>query len=128
MKLLLDTCAALWYWSGDTRLSSKAVDALNDPRNELIFHQVSYLEITLKYSLGKLALAEAPSLLVPKAIMAYGLEYASLSNRGIQGLEDLPFHHRDPFDRLLISHARHQGLVILSADGEMPKYDVPVLW
>ncbi|WP_082408147.1 type II toxin-antitoxin system VapC family toxin [Verrucomicrobium spinosum] len=91
MKLLLDTCAALWYWAGDARLSSKAISALSDPENEVVFHQVSYLEITLRHSLGKLPMAEPPGALVPKAIKAYGIDYAVLSNRDIQAWNNCRF-------------------------------------
>ena len=128
MHLLVDTCAALWYWSGDTRLSGVAEAALRDGSNEVTFHQASYLEITLKYSLGKLPLTQAPAILIPEALRAYRFHYARLSNRDIAGLEALPFHHRDPFDRLLISHAIDRGLTVVTPDLHIADYSVPVLW
>jgi PIN domain nuclease of toxin-antitoxin system len=128
MELLLDTCAALWWWSGDDDLSSGAAAALRDPANGVVLHQASLLEITLKYSLGKLPLADAPSLLVPKAVAAYGIRYATLSDRDIAILETLPLHHRDPFDRLLVAHALDTGLTIVTPDARIAHYGARVLW
>jgi PIN domain nuclease of toxin-antitoxin system len=128
MDLLVDTCTALWYWSGDPRLSARAEEALRDPANEVWFHQVSYLEITLKYSLGKLSLSESPTILVPKALETYRFQYSALSNPDIATLETLPFHHRDPFDRLLISRALNRDWTIVTSDSAFPAYAVNLLW
>jgi PIN domain nuclease of toxin-antitoxin system len=128
MKLLLDTAAALFLWAGDERLSTDARHAIADPANELVFHQVSYLEITLKFSLGKLPLTEPPSLLVPKALEAYRIRFARLANDDIRALEALPFHHRDPFDRLLIAHSQRRGLVFVTPDSQVRRYQIPLLW
>jgi len=128
VKLLLDTVAALYLWAGDTRLSRNVARAIADLSNELVFHQVSYLEITLKYSLGKLPLAEPPATLVPKALKAYQMRYSPLSNADIRGLEELPFHHRDPFDRLLIVHSCQHQLVLATPDRSLRSYGVPMIW
>ncbi len=128
MKLLLDTCAALFLWEGNERLSAAAAAALRDPQNEVILHQVSYLEITLKHALRKLHLTEPPSQLIPKALTAYGIRFVRLSNADILGLESLPFHHRDPFDRLLISHAIGNGLIFVTSDTQARHYGIPLLW
>ena len=127
MNLLLDTCAALWLWSGDRRLSRTMEDALRAPGNTVVFHQVSYLEITLKHALNRLPMREPPSVLVPRALKAYGVEYASLSNRDIAGLEKLPWHHRDPFDRLLIAHALAGDYTVVTADRRFRDYGVAIL-
>lgn len=128
MKLLLDTCSALFLWEGNERLSATAAAALRDPQNEVFLHQVSYLEITLKHALRKLHLTEPPSQLIPKALKAYDIRFVRLSNADILGLESLPFHHRDPFDRLLISHAMGNGLVLVTPDAHAAHYGVPLLW
>lgn len=128
MNLLVDTCTALWYWSGDSRLSDAAEAALRDPDNEIWFHQASYLEITVKYSIGKLSLRKAPSTLVPEAIRKYRFSYTTLSNPDIATLETLPFHHRDPFDRLLISRALNRQWTVVTSDRAFPAYGVKVLW
>lgn len=128
MDVLVDTCAALWYWSGDIRLSARAEEVLRDPSNEVWFHQISYLEITIKFSLGKLTLAESPATLVPKALKAYRFQFSPLSNQDIARLESLPFHHRDPFDRLLISRALNQGWTVVSPDSNFWPYGVNLVW
>lgn len=128
MDLLVDTCAALWYWSGDPRLSAAAENALRDPANELWFHQISYLEITIKHSLGKLPLNETPARLVPEALKTYRFQYSPLSNSDIATLETLPFHHRDPFDRLLISRALNRNWTIVTSDSAFTAYGVNLLW
>ncbi|MEQ1843607.1 MAG: PIN domain nuclease [Verrucomicrobiales bacterium] len=89
MNLLVDTCTALWYWSGESRLSAEAEEAIRDPANEVWFHQGSYLEFTLKYSLGQLSLTEAPSTLVPRALEADRFHFTPLSTPDIAGLEKL---------------------------------------
>lgn len=128
MTLLLDTCAALWWWAGDSRLSRLAAEALGDSANKIVFHQISYLEMTIKHSLGKLPLGESPELLVPKALAAYQVGYRVLSNADIARSALLPWHHRDPFDRLLIAHAIDQSLTVVTSDGKFTEYGVPVLW
>jgi len=126
--LLLDTCAALWYWAGSPRLSETAAELIIEAENEVRIHQITYLEITLKYSLGKLDLGEPPATLIPKAIEQSGFQFARLGNRDIARLESLPFHHRDPFDRLLIAHALEHDLAVLTADNRFTAYGVEVLW
>ncbi len=128
MNLLLDTCAALYLWDGDDRLSGHVADLLRSPENRLLFHQVSFLEIVLKHSKGNLALPDSPSVLVPKALDAYGMEFAPLGNTEIAMLETLPRNHGDPFDRLLISYAIANQLVVVTPDRMFRNYEVTVIW
>ena len=128
MDYLLDTCTALYLWGGSPDLSDRAKAVIRDTRNTLWLHQVSYLEITLKHSIGKLPLSEAPFVLVPKALSAYQIRFTNLSNKDIAGLEHLPFHHRDPFDRLLVSHALNTEMTVLTPDAVFLKYGVKVVW
>lgn len=126
-RLLLDTCVAIWYWSGSERLSDTLIAELRDPENEVVFHQASYLEITIKYSIGKLTLAKPPSELIPEMLRSSQFDYQRLSNRDIAGTEHLEFHHRDPFDRLLISHAIASGAVLVSPDAKFAAYPVSLM-
>ena len=128
MKLLLDTCAALWLWKGSDRLSATAKTAIQDPNSEVVFHQISYLEITTKNVTGKLALTKPPTTFVKEAVAAYQLQYVALSDEDIAGLEKMPLHHRDPFDRLLFSHSLRNGLTLVTSDAMAAKYGVPVIW
>lgn len=128
MNLLLDTCAALWWWQGSASLSEVAVVALEKNSNEVLFHQVSYLEMALKQSLGKLTLGESAEIFLPKALDAYRINYRRLTNRDIARMTSLPWHHRDPFDRLLIAHALEHSLTIVTADPKFSAYGASVLW
>ncbi len=128
MHFLVDTCTALFYWNGSAELSEKARQTMRDPANILWFHQISFFEITLKYSIGKLRLKEAPSTLVPKALSAYRMRFTRLSNRDVSKLEDLPFHHRDPFDRVLIARALNEKMSVITPDGAFSDYGLRVIW
>lgn len=128
MVLLLDTCAALWWWEGSESLSAVAAAALEDKSNQVLFHQVSFLEISIKHSLGKLSMTEAPPVLIPKALDAYQIGYRPLGNRDINRMAALPWYHRDPFDRLLIAHALEHSLTVVTSDRKFASYGVAVLW
>lgn len=128
MEYLIDTCAAIFCWGGSERLSDPARKALMDTENVLWFHQISYLEITVKASLGKLDLGEAASSFVPKALAAYRMRYVRLRNRDISRLEGLPFRHRDPFDRLLIAHALDRSLPVVTPDAVFSAHGVATVW
>ncbi len=125
---LLDTCAAIYLWSGQKMLPARVIEILRNPENTLVFHQISYLEMSIKYSLGKLTLKSSVEDIISEGVRSYEMTYHTLSNRGIAGLSDLPWLHRDPFDRLLISHARAEKLIFLTPDRQIKKYDVPVVW
>ena len=128
MKILLDTCTALWFFGEAEKLSKPAMEAISDGANEVILHQVSVLEIQIKYLTGKLSLRQKPGLFVPQAVKELDLVYERLSDAAIYFLEKLPSLHRDPFDRLLISHALVEGWTIATPDPLINQYPVPVLW
>ena len=128
MKILLDTCTALWLFQGSPRLSERVRLAVADPGTELLFHQVSYLEITLKHAKGSVKLTTPPAQLLPKALHAYRIGYVGLDNREIAALETLPPHHADPFDRLLIAAALRHCAILATPDPQIQRYDLPVMW
>lgn len=128
MKLLLDTCCFLWMIDQVECLSPKAIEALENNTNELVLHQASSWEIQLKYDRGKLPLSRPPSEIIPEAISVHGIRYQTIQDSDIWHLQKLPDHHRDPFDRLLISHALYEGFKIVTPDPEIHKYPVPVIW
>ncbi len=128
MRLLLDTCAGLWLFNDQPELSDAARAAVADPENELIIHQVTLWEMTLKHSLGKLPLLAPPGEVLAEGMARYGIGYATLADEDIAVMGNLPFHHRDPFDRLLIAHAKRRGLTLVSPDAAWSAYGVPVLW
>ena len=128
MRFLLDTCVALWWFAGNERIPAPVRDRLSDPSWEVLFSDVSALEIVVKQQLGKLTLPEPASRLLPALVEKHGFDLLPLCVEHIFGLERLPLRHRDPFDRLLIAQARTEKLILVTPDPEIAKYDVPVFW
>lgn len=128
MRVLLDTHTFLWQVSGDSRLSNVARETLLSPEHDLLFSMASLWEIAIKISLGKLALADD----WPKAISAEltinQIRRLPIENEHCARVGTLPFHHRDPFDRMLIAQAMTEDLVILSRDAAIGEYPVTRIW
>jgi len=128
MKLLLDTHALIWFISGDSKLSEQAKEAFLDQDNKLYFSKASLWEITIKISLGKLVLAEYWLTAIEKEMISNGIEWLEIEIDHCKILADLPFHHRDPFDRLLISQAISESMGIISIDSQFSNYPLDVIW
>src|SRR5262245_9471287 len=103
MKLLLDTHAFLWFAQGDPHLSSLARNIIGDPNNDPLVSPVSWWEIAIKVSIGKLTLAEPYGTYLKREILPFGKLDITLDHTTV--VAALPFHHRDPFDRLLVAQA-----------------------
>lgn len=122
MKLLLDTHAFIWFIQGDKRLPSGVQDLIASTENEICLSIVTFWELAIKISLGKLKLnQELP--IVYNETLAYGFEVIPISPNSIFKLMTLPMHHKDPFDRLLIATAMSQSLTIVSADQHFSQYE-----
>ncbi|MEI8293874.1 MAG: type II toxin-antitoxin system VapC family toxin [bacterium] len=128
MKLLLDTCVFLWSVDETENLSATARKAVQDSANEIVFHQISVLEIQIKHSLGKLPLQVPPSQFIANAESSLGTIRHNLDDPAMSLLGNLPWIHRDPFDRVLISHAVYHGLTLVTPDPNIHRYPVRVLW
>jgi len=128
VRLLLDTCTFLWYTSGSDGLSFAAKAALENPNNELFLSVASVWELALKYAKGKLALAEPPGTYVPSRRAKLGIAVLELREEAALYSTSLPFHHNDPFDRMLICQSIVHGLAILSPDPLLAQYPVRLLW
>jgi PIN domain nuclease of toxin-antitoxin system len=128
MRLLLDSHAFLWFCEGSASLSAKARAAIEDPANEKFVSHATAWEVAIKASLGKLMLGVPFDELFPGALVSNGFLTLLPDFRHYRELLTLPFHHRDPFDRLLIAQARVEGLTLVSCDPHFPAYGVPVLW
>ncbi len=109
-------------------LSEGAREALEDGGNTLWMHQASTWEIQIKHQTGKLQLAANPRTVIEEGVKRHGIHYNRISNPDIWHLEKLPNHHRDPFDRILVSHALLEGMKLVTPDPEIEKYPVAVLW
>jgi PIN domain nuclease of toxin-antitoxin system len=124
LRLLLDTHAAIWWLSDDPRLGATAAAHLDDDSNHVLLSAAVVWEVAIKRSLGKLDTPEgfAPRLLAGGAVpLPVSIDHAA-------GVERLPHHHRDPFDRLLVSQATIEKATIVSSDERLHAYDVPILW
>jgi PIN domain nuclease of toxin-antitoxin system len=124
VKLLPDTHAALWLVAGDERLSRRASELLLDATNEVLLSAAVALEVELKRSVGKL---EAPDGFVDLWLDA-GAVGLGISLEHVQAVGSLPWHHRDPFDRMLVAQAGVERAVIVSADAALRSYGVRVDW
>lgn len=123
-RLLVDTHALLWWLTDDSALSATAREALADPSNEPLVSTATVWEIAIKRSLGKLA---APDDL-PDRISKEGFSWLAISAAHAWQVRDLPTHHRDPFDRLLIAQALTEHLPMITTDARFREYGVEIRW
>lgn len=128
MRLLLDTHVFLWWTDNNPSLSIRAKEAISDENNDCLLSIASCWEMAIKVSLGKLTLSQSVNKFVVEQLAANGFELLAIDFSHVAAVETLPFHHRDPFDRLLISQALTDDLVLVTADSLIPKYSVSVLW
>ncbi len=126
MRILLDTHVWLWMVAEPERFSEEATSLLEDPANELLLSAASSLEIAIKYGLGKLLLPATPSRYVPEQIERTGVTPIPIEHSHALAVADLPVHHRDPFDRLLVATARLEDVPIMTADRQLQPYEIEV--
>ena len=124
MRLLLDTHVVLSWLLGGGKLGRDAEHQLEDPSNQLIVSAVVVWEVAIKRALGKL---QIPMTFVDDMLRSDALKLP-ISIEHAAGVERLPHHHRDPFDRLLVSQATIEKATLVSSDDAFSAYDVPVLW
>jgi PIN domain nuclease of toxin-antitoxin system len=127
-RLLLDTHAFLWWVDDAPEISASARRVIADMNNECYLSVASCWEMAIKSSLGKLILAKPVERFVSEQITANGFSLLNIELRHAAKVEKLPFHHRDPFDRLLIAQAVTEKLTIVSADSGLSEYGVKVIW
>jgi PIN domain nuclease of toxin-antitoxin system len=122
MRLLLDTHVVLWQLSGERELSQSAVGAIA-AADDLLFSVVSFAEIGIKAAVGKLVVPEDLQAKITDA----GVRSLALAAAHGLAVAQLPTHHRDPFDRLLIAQAMTEGLTLVTADPNFAAYDLPIV-
>lgn len=127
MRILLDTHIFLWFISGDTQLSTDVRDSIRDPDNEVYLSAVSVWEAIVKYQLGKLPLPERPETYLPRQRDLHQIASLALDESSVIHLAKLLPLHRDPFDRMLICQALHNGLTIATVDSAVRAYPVSVM-
>jgi len=128
MRLLLDTHAFLWFVAGDSALSRRARRQIEAPKNERFLSLASLWEIAIKHSLGRLTLAIPLSQLVERGAENNGVQLLAIERAHVVAVADLPFHHRDPFDRLLVAQAMSHDLAIVGRDEAFDAYPVTRIW
>jgi PIN domain nuclease of toxin-antitoxin system len=128
MKILLDTQAFLWIISDAPELSKEAKKIFLDQENDLFLSLVSIWEMAIKSSLGKLKLKQPIDKFLPAQLQENSILQLDISFRHVVGVTSLLFHHRDPFDRLIISQAILENLPILSCDEVFDAYNIQRLW
>jgi PIN domain nuclease of toxin-antitoxin system len=128
MKYLLDSGVWLWSIASVERIGPKALDVLRNSEHEIYFSAASVWELSIKAQLGKLTLPSPPAVRIPAFMVRQGLRSLPVNHIHAVKVYDLPSHHRDPFDRLLIAQAIAEDLTILTADRAFAKYPVDVLW
>jgi PIN domain nuclease of toxin-antitoxin system len=128
MILLLDTCALLWFLSNDPQLSATAKAAIEDPANARWVSPISLLEIALKVRIGKLPLQRPFGTLFPAELVANDIHLLPIEARHIESLTTMPFHHSDPFDRLIVATSLVEKMRLVSPDAILDAYGPTRLW
>lgn len=128
MRLLLDTHALLWFLGGSAQLSARARSAIEDLSNMRLFSAAGAWEIAIKASLGKLTLSAPFHDLIPGQLDANAIELLPIRPEHAAALIALPFHHRDPFDRMFVAQALAEGATLVSADDVLDAYGVERIW
>lgn len=128
MNCLIDTHAFLWWITDSPRLSERARTVLGDGRNAVFFSAASGWEIAIKSGLGKLRLPDDPARYIPDQLRKNNVEPLPVQLYHTLHVSSLPLHHRDPFDRLLVSQSILERLPILTSDEVFQAYEVETIW
>ena len=127
-QYLLDTHTFIWLASDDPRLSKTAKTCVADSENRFFLSVASVWEMAIKKSLGRLELAISLRDFLDDQLGALATQLLEIRSEHALLVEGLPFHHRDPFDRLLVAQAIKENLTVLGADSSFDKYGVRRLW
>lgn len=128
MSYLLDTHTLLWLLDNNPRLSAKACEVLAPPDSSRFISICSFWELAIKKSMNKVEMSYAPADLMEK-MPQLGISILGIKPEYVRELETLPYHHRDPFDRLIIVTALVEKLIVVSADDKFKNYHpVKTLW
>jgi PIN domain nuclease of toxin-antitoxin system len=128
LRVLLDTHSWLWMVGDTGRLRGSSRELLGDPATYLFLSAASAWEMAIKFAAGKLRLPQPPAALITQWMAEVRIGALPILHAHALRAGELPPHHRDPFDRLLIAQAQIEGLTVLTADRAFAKYDVPVHW
>jgi len=128
MNYLLDTHTLLWIVTDDNQLSSKAMKIFLDEKNEIFISIASLWEIAIKVSLDRLELGQPLSDFYYKHIVGNRISLLEIKVEHLAVLENLEYHHRDPFDRLIVCQSFVEEIPVLSSDKTFSKYPIKRIW
>jgi PIN domain nuclease of toxin-antitoxin system len=128
MRIIIDTCIFLWFIENNPKLSSTALSLIEDKGNDILLSLTSIWEIAIKYSIGKLIFTKAYDIFIREQIDINSFDILPINFDHISTVAVLPLHHRDPFDRMIISQAIVEGLPIISSDTAFDDYPIKRLW
>jgi PIN domain nuclease of toxin-antitoxin system len=126
--LLLDTHTVLWFWWDDPQLSAHAKGLICDPANRKLVSLATPWEVAIKVSRKKLDIGGTFRGFFDQHMIRTYFEWLQIATKHLDGVAELPFHHSDPFDRLMIAQALTENLPIVSGDPQFDPYGVTRLW
>jgi PIN domain nuclease of toxin-antitoxin system len=127
-RYLLDTVVFLWNFAEPDRLNPEVRLLLQNPQAGVFLSSVTSWEMSIKAVSGKLQLPEAPRSYIAKRMTPAGLLSLAITHEHALRARELPRHHADPFDRMLVAQAQTEGMVLITADRQLLKYSVQTLW
>ncbi|MCH9741385.1 MAG: type II toxin-antitoxin system VapC family toxin [Epsilonproteobacteria bacterium] len=123
MNIIIDTHIFLWTVSEPEKISSSKVNIMNNPENTIFISSITFIEIMIKVSIGKLKIDFGPI----ETAKDSGFEILDFSAEDSFALKEMPFHHKDPFDRMLISQSINRDYYLMSDDGKFRNYDCKLI-
>lgn len=128
MKFLLDTNTFLWWTTNDNQLSRKASKLIKNSDNDIYLSSASCWEIAIKHNLGKITLPENLESFIAEQLFINHFEPLQIEIQHALNVANLPYHHKDPFDRILVSQSQISELTLITNDRLIKQYDVNVVW
>ena len=128
MNLLSDTHAFIWSFSNTKKLSATVIKEFKNPANQIFLSVASVWEMQIKIKLGKMVFNDTLENIITEQQTVNNVQILPVNLSHALYLENLPLHHKDPFDRLLISQAIVENMTLVSADGNIAKYQANLLW
>jgi PIN domain nuclease of toxin-antitoxin system len=128
MRLLVDTHAFLWYVLDEPQLTSTARAAIDDPAADVYISPASFWEIAIKISTGKYQLVAPYQDFWERSLIEHDVDILPIEVRHTTMLLTMPYHHRDPFDRLIVAQAMAEQMPLVSADADVDAYGVRRIW
>ena len=125
---VLDTHAFLWWITDDPKLSLLVRGIISDGENEIFISAATGWEIAIRSQIGRLKLPDEPRRFILEQLKINGMKSLPIEMRHALHISTLPTYHQDPFDRILIAQAQMEDLPVLSADPEIAKYEVTIIW